>query len=208
MAEPKGSEEEFEILDEEDLNIDFSGDGGELDSNDDSNDDVTGAVGRARANQSIYRLMNKWREEDILGLVEDAKEIEYHLNADELNMITDFIVPDKVSQIIKCLETAIAAWFRLGFHMENIADLEQAAFNDLVTKRAKVYPEKDTADGKKYTESERSNIAEKETVEEKDYYRKVKKVRKKLNLLVSCVKEFVNVLKKLLDYYNNVPSMK
>jgi len=169
-------------------------------------DDVTGALTKARLSSTLFRLIQMWKEKDVLDLVEDGKAVGYSLDKNELLMISDFIVPNNVPEIIKALEGAVAGWARLGFHAENVADIEVAAYNDLVHKQAESTPDAEEKKDKKYTEIDRQNIVELATVKEKEVYRNAKKLRKKLNLMVSCTKEYINVLKKLLDYHMVLPS--
>jgi hypothetical protein len=171
-----------------------------------NDEDVTGALTKARLSTSLFSLMGRWKEEDIDSIIEDAKQIEYRLDKDELMMLCDFIAPNGLAELYSVLQCVVASWFRLGFHLENIVDLEVSANNDLIKKEAVSRPDIEEKKEKKMNEGDLAAIIDKATENERDYQRRVKKVRKKLNVMVSCIKEYINVLKKLLDYHNSTPS--
>jgi len=136
----------------------------------------------------------------------NAREVGYDkLNKDEMLLLTDFVVPSNLPGIVKAMETAIANWMRLAFHLVEIADLENSAVIDLKEQAAKSLPDPDEKNSKKYTEKDRESVVELETTELKRYHGKVKKVKMQFNTLVACTKEYINVLKKLTDYHTNRP---
>ena len=153
----------------------------------------------------LLAIMKRWRTDDLKELIAEAKEIGYDMNFDELMMLTDFVVPTHIASIVGRLETAVASWMRLGLFSVDISDIELGAKNDLEKKAAESMPSVEEKKTKGYTEVDRSNVVELETVSAKEYLRKVKKVRMKISLLVGCVKEYINVAKKLVDYHTNKP---
>jgi len=164
-----------------------------------------GAVQKKQLSNVLLSMIQTWREENVDSLIRDAKEIGYGLNKDELLVLTDFVVPDNVPSIVKALETAVANWMRLAFHAVEIADLENGASVDLKKKAAQSLPDPEEKTAKKFTEKDRESVVEIETEDSKRILLKIKKVKMKLNTLVACTKEYVNILKKLTDYYTDRP---
>lgn len=163
---------------------------------------------KVRLTKQLRKLIKQFREQDVGEIIADAESVDYKINKDEVYMLTDFVVPTDAPSVIRCLETVINSWFRLGMHLTYAEDLELSASNDLITKKAKALPDPGAKKDKGYTETDRSSVVDLETESEREYHRLTKRLRKRLALLVDCTKEYINVLKKMLDYYSGRPGIR
>ena len=199
MAKHKVDDDDLDLEDELDLDDDLGDVNLDSDSGLGKNPDV---VDKKILSNTLLAIINQWREENVDSLLNNAKEIGYNkLNKDEMLLLTDFVVASSAPGIVKAMETATANWLRLTFHLVEIADLENSAMIDLKKKAAQSLPDPDEKNSKKYTEKDRESVVELETEDLKRYHAKVKKVKMQFNTLVACTKEYINILKKLLEYY-------
>jgi len=185
----------------------------------DDGDDVLGVEGidteiedeydKIRLTKQLKKLIKEFRQVGVDDIIADAECVNYKLNKEEIYTLTDFAVPTDAPSVIRCLETAIGLWFRLGMHLTYAEDLELSASNDLITKEAKSLPDPSMKDRTKgYNDKDRESAVELGTEAEREYLRLAKRLKKRFALLVDCTKEYINVLKKMLDYYSNRPGVR
>lgn len=167
----------------------------------DGEEDVAGIIAMAKLTGKLIKIVNQWREADIDDLIKDTDAINYKLNKTEMMALCNFIVPTEPAQIVEALEVIIAYWYRLGSHLENVSDLEMGAINDLNAVKAEAFPSAEVKRDLKLTEDDRKNAVERAAISQQETLRKLKKAKRKLILLLSCMKEYVNVAKKLLEYH-------